>query len=267
MNTRVGFRMKFEKMQYEELEESIKKYSNLFERYEVKVTKSFCKTEYIRNVISLSKKYLKKEFSLHLYKNLLEDEEILQKCKLIFQVLQDMHYEGNLVTHIPASIDFEKDEGILKKISRMIPNKSILLLENIIVEKNEEYLMKIDKVFSNINKNGTDNIKFCLDLGHLFFSFYKKNVLQEDALKELSKCKNILLNTREIHLHDFNATLDHLHLGEGLLNLVGTADFIIKNRFQCPIIIETTIANPNEDGYEQIKIVREMLSHHLKREN
>lgn len=260
MDTSVGFRMKFKKMQYEELEVSIKEYSKLFERYEVKVTEAFYETEYFRNIISLSKKYLKKDFSLHLSKNLLEDEEILQKSKLLFQVLQDMQYEGNLVTHIPASIDFEKYEGIFKRLSRMIPNKSILLLENIVVEKNEEYLMKIDKVFRSINKNGADNIKFCLDLGHLFFSFYKENVLQEDALKELSKCKNILSNTREIHLHDFNTTLDHLHLGEGLLNLVGTADFILKNRFQCPIIIETTIANPNEDGYEQIKIVREMLS-------
>ena len=142
MNMRVGFRMKFSKDHYEELEEMIKQYSTLFGRYEIKVTETFNRVEYVTRIINLSKKYLKNNFSLHLPKNILEDGEELRKCELLFEILQDMNYEGNLITHIPYDIDFEKYESVLEKLSKIIPNGSVLLLENVVVEQSTEYLIK-----------------------------------------------------------------------------------------------------------------------------
>lgn len=259
MNISVGFRMNFRKKQYDELEKIIKQYSALFEIYEVKVTDSFEKAEHVRSIINLSKKYLKDKFSLHLPKNILEDGEELKKCELLFQMLQDMKYDGNLVTHIPSDIDFEKYESILVKLSQIIPSNSILLLENIVVERSTEYLIKINKLFESLDKSGINNIKFCLDFGHLVFSFYKNDKSQGEALKELSDCINIMQNIKEIHLHDFNGELDHLHLGEGLLKLDNIVNFILTNGIRCPIIIETSISNPNEDGCEQIELVKQIL--------
>lgn len=260
MNISVGFRMKFRKKQYDEIEEIIKQYSVLFERYEIKVTDSFENGEYVRNIINLSKKYLKDKFSLHLPKNILEDGEKLKRCKLLFQILQDMKYDGNLITHIPFDIDFEKYESILVQLSQIIPSNSTLLLENIVVEKSSEYLIKINRLFERIDKSNITNIKFCLDFGHLVFSFYKNDKSQGKALKELSNCINIMHNIREIHLHDFNEELDHLHLGEGVLKLENITNFIAINGIRCPIIIETTISNPNEDGCKQIELVKQILS-------
>ena len=256
----IGYRIKFKEKSYTELEEMIKQYSLLFERYEIKVTDSFYNGEYVRNIINLTKKYLKKNFSLHLPKNILEDGEELKKCELLFMILQDLQYEGNLIIHIPSDIDFEKYKSILERLSRMIPKNSILLLENISVEENIEYLIKIDKLYDDIKEACIDNIKFCLDIGHLVFSFYKKNKSQKEAFEELSKCTNILSNIKEIHLHDFNEKIDHLHLGEGLLNLTDIGIFISVNKVNCPIILEITIYNPNEDGYKQIELVKQVLS-------
>lgn len=260
MDTTIGFRMKFGNKQFDELEEIIKRYSMLFERYEIKVTDSFDNVEYLRNIISLSKQYLNNQFSLHLPKNILEDEEKLKKCKLLFDNLQDMCFEGNLITHLPYDINFEKYESILKNLSQTIPFKSILLLENIIVDDNVEYLIKTDKLFDRLNKLGIKNIKFCLDFGHLVYSFYKEHKCQEEALKELSKCINVLSSIKQIHLHDFNTELDHLHLGEELLNMEDIAEFISTNKIRCPIIIETTISNPNEDGCKQVELTKQIFS-------
>lgn len=260
MNTSIGFRIKFRKEQYEELEEIIKEYSYLFERYEIKVTKFLTEADNIRNIISLSKKYLTNGFSLHLPKNILEDERELKKCESLFNVLQEMQYKGNLITHIPADINFEKYGSVLKKISKMIPSNSILLLENIVTESNIEYLSKINTIFYMLNKLNIDNIKCCLDLGHLFFGFYKEHKAQKEAIRQLSKCKNILGNIKEIHLHDFNESLDHLQLGEGLLDLSLIYKFILENEIICPIIIEVTVINSNDDGYKQIEIARQTLS-------
>jgi len=266
MNISIGFRMKFKTRQQEELEETIKQYATLFERYEIKVTDSFDNVEYVRDVVLLSEKYLKSQFSFHLPKNILEDERELKKCELLFQILQDMGYEGNLITHIPTDIDFDNYKSILEKLSQIIPDKSILLLENIVVEDCMGYLIKIDKLFDSINKSNIGNIKFCLDFGHLFFSFYKNNKMQEEELQQLSKCTSILKNVKEIHLHDFNTELDHLHLGEGLLNLEDLIHFILVNKIECPIILEITISNPNEDGYQQIELVKRSLSSKKEKE-
>ena len=260
MSISIGFRMNFDKKQYEELEKIIKQYSALFERYEIKVTDSFENAEYVRSIINFSKEYLKDKFSLHIPKNILEYGEELKKCELLFQILQDMKYEGNLITHIPSDIDFEKYESILMKLSQIIPSNSMLLLENIVVERSTEYLIKINNLFESLDKSGINNIKFCLDFGHLVFSFYKNDKSQGEALKELSNCIHIMQNIKEIHLHDFYGELDHLHLGRGLLKLENIAKFIVSNAISSPIIIETTISNPNKDGCEQIELVKQILS-------
>ena len=120
--------------------------------------------------------------------------------------------------------------------------------------------MIIEDKYMNDRKSNINNIKFCLDFGHLFFSFYKDNKSQEEVLKELSTYINIMQNIEEIHLHDFNEELDHLHIGGGLLKLDNIAKFILANELECPIIIETTVSNPNEDGRKQIQLVQQILS-------
>lgn len=135
---------------------------------------------------------------------------------------------------------------------------STLLLENI-VEGSIEYLNKIDELLYNLNNNNVENIKFCLDVGHLFFGCYKIGIEQSKILEELKKCKNIVLNIKEIHLHDFNDQTDHLNIGKGMLNFIEIRNFILKNEINCPVIIESTMKDPNNDGCAQIKLVSQIL--------
>ena len=258
MDTRIGFRIKLKKLNCDELEQFIKQYAVLFKRYEIKVTDDIINKEDINNIIQLSYKYLRNNFSLHLPKRMLEDEGELKKCIILFKLLQVVHYEGELVTHISNNFDLEGYRDILTTISNIIPDNCILLLENI-VEGDIEYLNKIDKLLHNLKIDNVDNIKFCLDIGHLFFCCYKIGIGQDKILEELKKCKNILINIKEIHLHDFNDTTDHLKIGKGMLNLDIITNFIVKNKINCPVIIESTIENPNNDGCDQIKIVRQIL--------
>lgn len=258
MDTRIGFRVKLKKLNYDELEKFIKQYAVLCKRYEIKVTDDIINEENITNIIQLSYKYLRNNFSLHLPKRILEDEGELKKCIVLFKLLQDTHYEGKLVTHISNDFDLEDYRDILTTISNIIPANCTLLLENI-VEENIEYLNKIDKLLYNLKIDNVDNIKFCLDIGHLFFSCYKIGIEQDKILQELKKCKNILLNIKEIHLHDFDDRTDHLNIGKGMLDFTEISNFILKNKINCPVIIESTIENPNNDGCAQVKIVSQIL--------
>lgn len=258
MDTRIGFRIKLKKFNYDELEQFIKQYAVLFKRYEIKVTDDIINEENITNIIQLSYKYLRNNFSLHLPKRMLKDEMELKKCIVLFKLLQDVHYEGNLVTHISNDFDLEGYRNFLVTISNVIPVNCTLLLENTIVE-NIEYLNKIDKLLYILNINNVENIKFCLDIGHLFFGCCKMGIEQDKILEELKKYKNILFNIKEIHLHDFNDRTDHLNIGKGMLDLIKITNFIAKNKIKCPVIIESTIENSNSDGRDQIKIVSQIL--------
>ena len=93
MDTRIGFRIKLKKFNYDELEQFIKQYAVLFKRYEIKVTDDIINEENITNIIQLSYKYLRNNFSLHLPKRMLKDEMELKKCIVLFKLLQDVHYE------------------------------------------------------------------------------------------------------------------------------------------------------------------------------
>lgn len=203
--------------------------------------------------------YLKDSFSFHLMKNILENEENLERCKYLFEILGDMEYEGLLITHIPIDIDFQTYKYTLGYLSKVLPINNILLLENVVVNDNIGYLKKIDELFLMLDQYNLDNIKFCLDFGHLLFSFYKEGFTQYQALESLEKYKNILKNVKEIHLHDFNISFDHLHLKEGMIDLDQLSNFIEANYIRCPIILETTIKNPKEDGKQQVEIAKKLI--------
>lgn len=253
MISKIGFRIKFKD---NNLEEMIREYSLLFKRYEVKITKSFYSEEYLKSFIILSRKYLKNNFSFHLEKNLFSDNESLEKTKKLFNVLGYMNFKGLLVTHMPEYIELSRCEFILECLSRNLPNGCILLLENVVCDDNMEYLKKIDELFEMISKKKITNVKICLDFGHLLFSFNKSGINQYDALDILKNSKNIINNIREIHLHDFNAQTDHLQLKKGIVDFSNLSVFLNKNKIKCPIILEVNVFKPENDGVQQINVVK-----------
>lgn len=248
----VGFRMKFQPQH--DLEEFIKNYSELFQRYEIKVTSAFEDEEFVREILDLSYKYLNTEFSLHLPKNILADEDELKMCEVLFRVLKQEEYEGLLITHMPEDISIMGYAQRIKQLSDKVPGH--LLLENTVITGNIlEYLKNANTFFEYTNTLQLDNIGFCLDLGHLLFSYQLEGLSQERAISELEQCPFLITNMQEIHMHDFNDSSDHLQLGEGLMDLSVISKFITDNHADCPMVIETNVKNPRIDGLGQVKLL------------
>ncbi len=257
MNSNIGFRIKLKLEQHIELEKVIRDYSLLFGRYEIKVTKNICNKETLSRVVMLSRKYLDRNFSFHLAKNILNDNEELEKTICLFKILQENQYSGIFVTHIPYYIDSDAYKSILTYISNLVPLGSVLLIENELTHRNKEYIQKICNLFCWLSENGIENIKMCLDLGHLFYGCYTEKISQEEILCFLPQ--NIIKNIKQIHIHDFDRDSDHLQLGTGLLNHELCSAFIHRNNLDVPIIIEVTVKEPEQDGMLQCKIVERIL--------
>ena len=92
------------------------------------------------------------------------------------------------------------------------------------------------------------------------FGAFEEGISEEDVFKYVSQ-KEILLNkTKEIHLHDFDITKDHLLLGQGKLNLNLLSNFISNHLKNVPVIVETNIKNPKIDGIKQVEISKLILT-------
>ena len=85
-----------------------------------------------------------------------------------------------------------------------------------------------------------------------------ENVSEQDGLFQILKIKYFLSKIKEIHIHDYNEK-DHLQLQKGVMNLGMVSSFILNNNLEVPIILEVTIAKPEEDGEKQVSIMRKYL--------
>lgn len=256
----IGFRLKFDDVEPEDIVNIIADFLKKFDRYEIKVTKNIISSGKILVLLEASERLASGKYSLHLPKDVLFNTQSYAEIDKLIKML--LYYKStkkvNLITHIPYS-NFQKYLKYLSKISTELPENYILLLENEEMDRNNcKYLMQIDKLCNWLYTEKITNVGICLDIGHLLFGFYKEGITQENALKQLKRMSYILSKTKQIHIHDYCKT-DHLQLGNGLMNLESVSKFIVDNGLIVPIIIETTVKKPEIDGIKQISIMNQKL--------
>lgn len=259
----IGFRLKFDAIEPEDISGFVACYLEKFDRYEIKVTKTLLSSGKIEALLNVSEEIAKGRYSLHLLKDALSNFTSYEETKGLIKKLQHNVISSKvyLVTHIPES-GFEEYLKRVLYISSNLPPQYILLLEN--VERNScnsEYLEQIDYLFYLLSNKNIKNVGMCLDIAHLMYGFHKEGTLQYQSLLELERMPYILSNVKEIHIHDYSE-IAHMQLKTGLMNLELISDFIRKNKFEVPVIIETTVKQPEKDGLEQIRIMNNILKQH-----
>lgn len=256
----IGFRMKFDNVEPEDIVKVVTEFLNRFDRYEIKVTNNIISSGKIYVLLEASKKLASGKYSLHLPKDVLFNAQTYAETKKMIKMLQ--HYESTkkvyLIMHIPYGNFYEYLEYILS-ISIVLPKNYILLLENEKTDSNNyKYLMQIDELCALLCKQKIANVGICLDIGHLLFGAHKEGITQKSCLAQLKEMSCILSMVKQIHIHDYLST-DHLQLGEGIMDLENVFKFIVKNGLIVPIIIETTVKQPEYDGINQISIISQKL--------
>lgn len=260
LDKNIGFRLKFDNMFPEDMSKMLGEYLELFSSFEIKLTIDLLSSGNIKKLLNICKGYPQDSYSIHLLKNLLENLNEYKYSIDFFNILKKYDLKNiRLVTHFPLN----NANGILAKIieiSSLISN-NILLLENNLKEyENLKYLDKIEQVLYSLESKKISNVGFCLDIGHLMFGAFEEGISEEDVFKYVSQ-KEILLNkTKDIHLHDFDITKDHLLLGQGKLNLNLLSNFISNHLKNVPVIVETNIKNPKIDGIKQVEISKFILT-------
>lgn len=257
----IGYRLKFDCVNPEEIDKFVYSYQKLFDRFEIKVTKNLISSGTIQNILNVAEIMAVGRFSIHVFKDALKNLEEYSMMVHLIKILRK--YEGSdevyLVTHIPYGNLSNYLPKVLE-ISRQLPKNYILLLENIALDSNnEDYLKQINHMCYLLGVNNIRNVGICLDIGHLLFGCYRENISEGNILSKLQEMRYILAKVKEIHIHDYMEQ-DHLQLKSGLMNLNLVSDFIKRNELNVPIIIEVAVKNPREDGIEQINIVERLLS-------
>ena len=256
----IGFRMKFDDIELEDIEKVVADFFKRFERYEIKVTKKIVSSSKISVLLEVSERLASGKYSLHFPKDVLSNTQVYSETKKIIKMLQ--HYKStnkiHIITHIPYG-NFQEYLKYILSISMDLPENYILLLENGKLDSdNYKYLMQIDELCAILCKQGITNVGICLDVGHLLFGFHEEGKTQEYGLTQLKRMSYILSMTRQIHIHDYCYT-DHLQLGKGLMELESVSKFIVENGLIVPIIIEATVKRPEHDGIKQISIMNQEL--------
>ena len=259
----IGFRMKFDDVEPEDIRRIIIEYLQKFDRYEIKITKHLISSGKIKAVLDASEELANGRYSLHLLKNLLSDEQSYAETIQLINVLQDYKTSDMiyLVTHIPSG-DLMEYLGKIIDISTKLPENYILLLEN--EEKNsdnQQYLRQINRLCYALQRKNILNVGICLDIGHLLFDLHNEGISSEIGLALVSKMQYMLSQVKEIHVHDYNEK-SHLQLQKGMMDLGIVSKFIIANSLIVPIIIEATVVRPDEDGVRQVLIMKENLKEH-----
>ena len=253
----IGYRMKFDNIEPEDIVKVVTVFLNRFDRYEIKVTNDIISSGKIYLILEVSERVARGKYSLHLPKDVLYNAQtyaeiikMLHNCKSTKKV--------HLIMHIPYDNSQEFLKYILN-ISMELPENYILLLENERIDRNNyKYLMQIDELCALLCRKKITNIGICLDIGHLLFGFYKEGITQECCLAELMRMSYIIYMTKQIHIHDYFNT-DHLQLGKGIMNLESVLKFIVENGLKVPIIIEATVKQPEHDGIKQVSIISQKL--------
>lgn len=258
-NYPIGFRLKFDSINPEDIEDDITQYLKLFNRFEIKVTKDLISSGKIEKVLYLSEEKAKGKYSIHALKNVLNNNEAYNMMADLTKILSryELLNEVYIVTHIPYN-SFQYLSKILE-ISYKLPKNYILLLENIVLNSNNEvYLKQIDNLCHILSENNINNVGVCLDLGHLLYGCSRENISEIYIMSVIQEMSHFLSKLKQIHIHDY-LEHDHLPLNTGLIDLDLISKFIKYNDIHVPIIIESTVRNPNVDGIMQIKIIEELL--------
>lgn len=255
----IGYRMKFDNIESEDIKNILTDYLKIFKRYEIKITdKLLQSTDKIELLLNVSEDIASGMYSLHLLKNILADNREFEETKILIQLLQKHTTQSKvyLITHIP----FDNISKYIKKlldISWRLPSNYVLLLENVeVCNKNYEYLERINSLFYILDKRKIQNIGMCFDMGHLLFGIYQERISQIEGFSYIEKMSYIISNIKEIHIHDYYQK-DHLQLGQGLMNLGMLSNFI--RCLDVPIIIETTVNEPRKDGIRQVEKLEEFI--------
>ena len=256
----IGYRLKFDSISPEDIEDFITQYLRLFNRYEIKITEKLISSGNIELILNLSEKKAKGKYSIHALKNVLNDsQEYIIMVNLINMLRKiDILNEVYIVVHIPYN-SFQYLSKVLE-ISNLLPKNYIILLENVVLKNcNEEYLKQINNLCGTLDEKNIKNIGICLDIGHLLYGCSREDISESRILFKIQEMPNLLSRLKQIHIHDYMER-DHLQLNTGLMNLKLVSKFIKKNDITVPIIIESTVRTPDSDGITQVKIMEELLS-------
>lgn len=257
----IGYRLRFDDIISKDIGDFIKNYLELFDRFEIKLTEdlvSFGKLEYI---LKISEKLAREKYSMHIYKDVFYNNDAYGKMLKLIEVLT--RYKPSekvyLITHIPFQTGLEYLSKVFE-IVNVLPDKYVLLLENVELESNNlDYLKQIYNMCKVLEEKNIQNVGLCLDIGHLLYGCSKENISESEVLNMLQEYKILLSKVMQIHIHDYLDT-DHLQLNTGIMNLKIVSEFIVKNKLNVPIIIESTVKLPEDDGIRQVRIMEELLS-------
>lgn len=256
----IGFRMKFDNVEPEDIVKVVTEFLNRFDRYEIKVTNNIISSGKIYVLLEISERLASGKYSLHLPKNVLSNAQAYAETKNLIKMLQ--HYRSTKIVHLITHIPFGSIHKYLKyifSISMDLPENYVLLLENEKTDSNNyKYLRQIDELCALLCKQEITNVGICLDIGHLLFGAYKEGIIQGHCLEQLTKMSCTLSMIKQIHIHDYLGR-DHLQLGEGIMSLENVSRFIVENGLMVPIIIEATVKQPEYDGVKQISIMAQVL--------
>ena len=259
----IGYRMNFDNVFLKDIRDTITNYLELFDRYEIKVTKNLISSRKINLLLDVSKQLAAGKYSLHLPKDILTNESSYHELLDLITIfcIHESSEKIYLITHLPYNGSLEYLQKILN-ISEILPNNYVLLLENEqISSDNCEYLKQINSLFYILNKQHIFNVGFCLDIGHLLFGFFTEGIAEKNAFLRLQNSPYILSAIKELHIHDY-LNKDHLQLHQGIMNLDSASSFILKNNLIVPIIIESTVKEPKIDGINQINLITQYLQKH-----
>lgn len=187
----IGFKIKVSfngKYNNEEFYRFFEKYRKVFSIIQIKIKHDYANQNNLPQILYNLNQIFGHKFYIHLNSKRITEDKARQELELLASTIGDF---GNFVVHL----DDNFSDSDLFDAARILKNNQILFFEN---NKNEYYLKnywnKLDRFFK---MNKFSNIKFCLDLGHLFF---KKPVkLQKEICNKLLTYPDFMENIALIH--------------------------------------------------------------------
>lgn len=225
-------------------ENFIKRYSEYFKTFELKVSDDILCDSILQNIIHCTEKYNIDLWSFHIFKDALYNQESYYKTIKFCELLEKQQSISKylLITHfINDSCSF---------VPNLEGNNYAIVLENVEVESDViEYMTSLKQFAIKYN------VKICLDLGHLLYSSQNCNI---NILEWLLQDEWWINNIVEFHIHDYNSQKCHLNIGTGCLK-TQKIDLFLRAFKQASLIIETKIHDLSSDGVKEKQILEEML--------
>jgi len=253
----VGYRVNLDNFisNWDDFLEFLNLYYGLFNFSEIKLNHELCTSELFTRIINY---YLEKnsgKFSIHISKNYLIEEDKKYENQL-FSLTKNKHVR--LVTHFPELDNFRDFSESLIETSKNLPLKNVLLLENPILKMEclnfFEILLELIEILKN---NNIENIRFCLDIGHLLLVMEKQKISQEKMMDFFINHCEFFDYVDEFHFHNVLNGYDHQPFYEECSTLNFSLTLYNFSGYRKPIIVETKVKDIQEDGIKQIKLIRE----------